>query len=127
MGDDMTASERITNQIAELNDWRGEMLARLRELILEAAPGINEEWKWNSAVWAQNGLVCSVGVFKNHVKLHFFHGASLQDPKGLLNAGLDAKAMRAVDFRKGDDLDEPGLKDLVRAAVAYNTFGGAKK
>ena len=123
----MTASERITNQIEELNDWRGELLARLRNLILETDPEITEEWKWNTAVWAQNGLVCSVGVFKNHVKLHFFQGASLQDPKGLINAGLDAKSMRAIDFREGDDLDESGLKDLVRAAIAYNTSGGAKK
>ena len=125
--DGLTPSQLITNQIAELDDWRGKMLARLRKLILEAAPDITEEWKWDTAVWSRNGLVCSAGVFKNHVKLNFFKGASLKDPQGLFNAGLDAKATRAIDFSKGDDVDTSALKELIRAAVAYNTSGGKKK
>ena len=125
--DGMTPSQLITNQIAELADWRGKMLARLRKLILEATPGITEEWKWGTAVWSQKGLVCSAGVFKDHVKLNFFKGASLKDPTGLFNAGLDAKATRAIDFSEGDDIDASGLKDLIRAAVALNVSGGKKK
>ena len=125
--DGLTPSQLITNQIAELDDWRGKMLARLRKLILEAALDITEEWKWDTAVWSHNGLVCSAGVFKDHVKLNFFKGASLKDPQGLFNAGLDAKATRAIDFGEGDDMDASALKELVRAAVAYNTSGGKKK
>jgi hypothetical protein len=123
----LTPSQLITNQIAELSDWRGDMLARLRKLILDAVPGITEEWKWGSAVWSQKGLLCSAGIFKNHVKLNFFKGASLDDPQGLFNAGLDAKAMRAIDFYQGDDIDEPALKDLIHTAVAYNLASGKKK
>ena len=123
----MTPSQLISNQIAELTDWRGTMLARLRKLILEAAPDITEEWKWDTAVWSHKGLVCSAGVFKDHVKLNFFKGASLQDPKGFFNAGLDAKATRAIDFSEGDDIDASALQELVRAAVAYNLSGGQKK
>lgn len=125
--DDMTPSRRITNHIAELSDWRGEMLARLRGLILEAAPDINEEWKWDTPVWSQNGNVVAISAFKDHVKLNFFNGASLQDSKGLFNAGLDAKATRAIDFNEGDEIDESGLKDFVRAAISLNMSGGKKK
>ncbi len=125
--DGMTPSQLITKQIAELADWRGKMLARLRQLILEAAPDITEEWKWDTAVWSQKGLVCSAGTFKDHVKLNFFKGASLKDPQGLFNAGLDAKATRAIDLSEGDDIDAPALKDLIRAAVTHNISGGKKK
>ncbi|NOK63398.1 MAG: DUF1801 domain-containing protein [Chloroflexi bacterium AL-W] len=123
----MNASQRITNQIAELNDWRGKKLAQLHKLILEAAPEITEEWKWDTAVWTQNGLVCSVSAFKDHVKINFFKGASLKDPKNLFNAGLEAKATRAIDFDEDSDLNEPALKELVRAAVDYNTANNQKK
>ena len=122
----MTPSQLISNQIAELTDWRGEMLARLRELILEAAPDVTEEWKWDSPVWSQNGLVCSAAAFKDHVKLNFFKGASLKDPQGLFNSGLDAKATRSIDFYAGDDIDEAVLTDLIRAAVVYNLSGDKK-
>ena len=125
--DSNTASQHIDAMIKELADWRGKMLARLRKLILEAAPDITEEWKWDTAVWSQNGLVCSAGTFKDHVKLNFFKGASLKDPKGLFNAGLEAKATRAIDFSEGDDIDESALKDLIRAAVAHNVSAGKKK
>ncbi len=124
---DATPSQRISNQIAGLADWRGKTLARLRKLILEADPGIIEEWKWGTAVWTKNGLVCSAGAFKDHVKLNFFQGASIEDPKGLFNAGLDAKATRAIDFSEGEDIDENSLKDLVRAAVIHNISGGKKR
>jgi len=122
---DSKASQRITNMIAELGDWRGKLLAGLRALILEAAD-LTEEWKWNTAVWSNNGMVCAAGAFKDHVKLNFFKGASLNDPKRLFNAGLDAKATRAIDFTEGDKIDEPALKALVRAAVAYNSASQKK-
>jgi len=122
----LTPSELISNQIAELSDWRGDMLARLRRLIREAAPDATEEWKWGTAVWSQNGLVCGANAFKDHVKLNFFEGAALKDPKGLFNSGLDAKATRAIDFRKGDNIDEAALKDLIHSAVAYNMSGDRK-
>jgi len=125
--DGLTPSQLITNQIAELDDWRGKMLARLRKLILEATLDITEEWKWDTAVWSHNGLVCSAGVFKDHVKLNFFKGASLKDPRGLFNAGLDAKATRAIDFSEDDDVDASALKELVHAAVTYNMSDGKKK
>ena len=116
----MNPSERIDKQIAELADWRGQMFARLRKLILEADPDITEEWKWDTAVWSHQGLVCAVGTFKKTVKMNFFQGASLEDPHTLFNAGLDAKKTRSIDFREGDAVDESALKDLIRAAVAYN-------
>jgi hypothetical protein len=119
----MNASELIDKQIADLADWRGDLCARLRNLIHEADPGIVEEWKWNTAVWSHKGNVCAVGPFKDHVKLNFFKGASLPDPHGLFNAGLDAKATRAIDFYEGDSINESALKDLIRAAVAANTSG----
>ena len=123
----LTPSQLISNQIAELPDWRGDRLARLRSLIHEAAPDIAEEWKWGTAVWSQNGLVCSSGAFKDHVKLNFFKGASLKDPQGLFNSGLDAKATRSIDFYQGDDIDEAALKDLIRAAVVYHLSGDKTK
>ena len=120
-------SQLITKQIAELGDWRGKMLSRLRKVILEADPDITEEWKWNTGVWTRDGLVCSAGAFKGHVKLNFFNGASLKDPKGLFNAGIDAKNTRAIDFSEGDNIDASGLKNLIRAAVAHNLSAGKKK
>ena len=117
----------ITNYIVELADWRGKLLARLRKLILAADPDIVEEWKWGTPVWSHKGNVVAVGAFQDHVKVNFFKGASLPDPHGLFNAGLEAKATRAIDLHEGDKLNEPALKELVRAAVAYNLSGGKKK
>ena len=125
--DGLTPSQLITNQIAELADWRGNLLARLRKLILAAAPGITEEWKWGTAVWSHKGNVVAIGAFKDHLKINFFKGASLKDPKGLFNAGLEAKATRAIDLHEGDKINEAALKDLIRAAVALNTVSGKKK
>ena len=119
-------SERITQHINELGGWRGSMLARLRKRIHASDPGLTEEWKWGSPVWAKNGLVVSLGAFKEHVKITFFKGAGLEDPDGLFNAGHDAKTMRSIDLREGDEVDESALTALVRAAVALNT-GNKKK
>jgi hypothetical protein len=124
---DSRASQLIANQIAELADWRGRMLSQLRKVILESDPELTEEWKWNTAVWTRSGLVCSAGAFKDHVKVNFFSGASLEDPKGLFNAGLHAKKTRAIDFSEKDNIDGSALKDLVRAAVAHNLSAGKKK
>ena len=118
--DTPTPSQRITNHIAELADWRGTILARLRQLILGADPALVEEWKWETPVWSRNGNVVAAGAFRDHIKLNFFKGASMQDPDGLLNAGLDAKATRAIDIHEGDTINEPALQELVRAAVAQN-------
>jgi hypothetical protein len=118
-------TERIDKQIAELTDWRGQMFAQLRKLINEADPDITEEWKWNTAVWSHQGLVCALGAFKKAVKMNFFQGAFLEDPHTLFNAGLDAKTMRSIDFHEGDAVEESALKDLIRSAVAHNV--GVKK
>lgn len=120
-------SQLITNQIVELADWRGQMLARLRKLILEAAPDLTEEWKWGTAVWSHNGNVVAVGAFKDHLKINFFKGASLKDPKGLFNSGLEAKTTRTIDLHEGDKINEAALKELIRVAVAHNTTSGKKK
>ena len=116
----MNPTERIDKQIAELTDWRGPMFVQLRKFINEADPDLTEEWKWNTAVWSHQGLVCALGAFKKAVKMNFFQGAFLEDPQTLFNAGLDAKKTRAIDFREGDAVDESALKDLIRAAVAHN-------
>ena len=117
------ASKRITAYITAHDDWRGPMLAKIRKVVLGAVPGIAEEWKWGTPVWTQNGLVCAASAFKGHVKINFFKGASLEDPKGLFNAGLDAKAMRSIDFHQGDKIDAAGLAGLVKEAVAINAPG----
>jgi hypothetical protein len=124
---DLTPSQLISNQIAELADWRGPLLARLRELIHEAAPEVIEEWKWDTPVFSQKGNAVAAAAFKDHVKLNFFKGASLPDPAGLFNAGLDAKATRAIDFSEGDKVNEAALMDLIRAAFAFNLSGGKNK
>ncbi len=116
----MNPSERIDQQIAELTDWRGPMVARLRKLILAVNPDITEEWKWDTAVWSHKGLVCAVATFKKGVKMNFFQGASLADPHKLFNSGLDAKKTRSIDFHEGDPVNEAALQDLIRTAVAHN-------
>src|SRR5262245_12428912 len=123
----MSSSQQITSYIADLADWRGDALARLRTLILEADPEIAEEWKWDTPVWSHKGNVVAAGAFKDHLKLNFFKGAALPDPHRLFNAGLEAKASRAIDFHEGDGIDEAALKELVRAAVDYNLSSGKAK
>jgi hypothetical protein len=117
----MKPSEQITSYVNELADWRGKMVERLRELIRDAAPGIVEGWKWNTPVWSGNKNVVAVGAFQDHVKLNFFQGAALKDPHGLFNAGLEAKATRAIDVYQGDVINEAALRELVRAAVALDS------
>ena len=125
--DEPTPSQLISDQVSELADWRGKLLARLRQLILAADPDVVEEWKWDTPVWSHKGNVVAVGAFQDHVKINFFKGASLPDPHGLLNAGLDAKATRAIDLHEGDKINEPALQELIRAAVAHNLTGSKKK
>ena len=125
--DESTPSRHIDRRIEELADWRGKMLSRIRRIILKAAPELTEEWKWDTPVWSYKGNVVAAGVFKDHVKLNFFKGASLEDPNGLFNSGLDAKATRAIDITEGDEINETALKELVQTAVAYNASGSKKK
>jgi len=114
-----SASEAIEARIRELNDWRGEMLARIRALIKQADPGVVEEWKWRGVpVWSHGGIVCTGETYKNVVKMTFAKGASLEDPSGLFNASLDGNIRRAIDFHEGDAIDEKALTALIRAAVA---------
>jgi hypothetical protein len=117
----MNASDQITAYIKGLRDWRGQMMARLRQLIRDAAPELVEEWKWNTPAWSHNGNVVAVGAFQDHVKVNMFKGASLSDPHRLFNAGLEAKTSRAIDLHSGDALDEAAFKALVRSAVALNS------
>ncbi|KQV98383.1 DUF1801 domain-containing protein [Rhizobacter sp. Root1221] len=113
-------AELIDERIATLGDWRGEMLARVRALILAADPGVVEEWKWSNPVWSHHGLICTGETYKKAVKMTFAKGAALDDPSGLFNASLDGNVRRAIDVHEGDKLDEKALKALIRAAVALN-------
>jgi hypothetical protein len=114
------ATELISKEIAETKDWRGEMCQRLRELIHEADPDISEDWKWNSAIYVHDGLICAVSPFKAHVGVNFFKGAALADPDKLFNSGLDAKTMRTIKFFEGDKVNEAAFKKLIQAAVENN-------
>jgi hypothetical protein len=117
-------SQLITDRIAELGDWRGETLARVRQLIKEADPQIVEEWKWRGVpVWSDGGIVCTGESYKAAVKLTFMKGASIADPARLFNASLEGNARRAIDLHEGDTLDETAFKDLIRAAVKLNAKG----
>jgi len=125
-GDD--ASALIDGRIAELGDWRGETLARMRALILKADPGIVEEWKWmGTPVWSRDGIVCTGESYKAKIKLTFAKGASLDDPKQLFNASLDGNARRAIDIAEGEVVDEKAFIALVREAIAVNVAKKAKK
>lgn len=116
-------SELIDARIAELGDWRGETLARVRELIKEAAPDVVEEWKWRNPVWSYDGIICTGESYKKAVKMTFAKGASLDDPAGLFNSSLGGNTRRAIDIHEGEEIDAEALKELVRAAVALNTAG----
>lgn len=110
----------IDARIAELDDWRGEMLSKLRSVIRAADPKVAEEWKWNNPVWSHGGLICTGETYKKAVKLTFAKGASLKDPSHLFNSSLEGKVRRAIDFQEGDKVDEAALKALIREAVAHN-------
>ncbi|ATB46214.1 DUF1801 domain-containing protein [Corallococcus macrosporus] len=125
--DGESASKVISEKIAELGDWRGETLARMRALIKEAAPDVVEEVKWRGTpVWSQDGGICTGETYKTAVKLTFFKGASLEDPAGLFNSSLDGNVRRAIDIHQGEAVDAKAFKALIRAAVALNTAGGKK-
>src|ERR671937_1582734 len=120
-----SASELISQRIAELGDWRGETLSRMRKLIKEADPDVVEEWKWmGTPIWSHDGIICTGESYKSIVKLTFFKGASLKDPAKLFNSSLDGNARRAIDIHEGEKVDVGAFKALIRAAVALNTSGG---
>ncbi|MNX56497.1 hypothetical protein D3C86_872930 [compost metagenome] len=120
----VSASGLIDARIAELDDWRGQTLARVRALIRQADPEVVEEWKWRGVpVWSHAGILCTGETYKNAVKMTFAKGASLEDPAGLFNASLDGNTRRAIDLHEGDKIDEKALKALIRAAVALNLSG----
>lgn len=119
------ASELIDERIAELGDWRGDTLRRMRQLIKEADPDVVEEWKWmGTPVWSHGGIICTGETYKSAVKLTFAKGASLPDPARLFNASLDGKVRRAIDIHEGEEVDANAFKALVRAAVGFNASGG---
>ena len=130
---DQSASELISRRIAELGDWRGETLGRMRTLIKEADPDVVEEWKWvkptkpGTPVWSHDGIICTGESYKNVVKLTFARGASLKDPARLFNSSLDGNVRRAIDIREGEEVDEAAFQALVREAVILNASKPAKK
>ena len=120
------ASELISQRIAELVDWRGETLGRMRKLIQEADPDVVEEWKWGIPVWSHDGIITTGETYKNHVKLTFAKGASLKDPAHLFNSSLEGNVRRAIDIHAGEKIDESAFKALVREAVALNSSSKSK-
>jgi hypothetical protein len=123
-----SASELISRRIAELGDWRGETLDRMRRLIRDADPDVVEEWKWmGTPVWSHDGIICTGESYKRVVKLTFLKGASLEDPSRLFNSSLDGNARRAIDIHEGEEVDETAFKALVREAVALNGAGKTPK
>jgi hypothetical protein len=121
-----SASELISKRIAELGDWRGATLARMRKLIKAADPDVVEEWKWMNPVWSHDGIICTGESYKKAVKLTFARGALLKDPARLFNSSLEGNVRRAIDIHEGEDVDESAFKALVRQAVALNNFGKSK-
>lgn len=120
-GEQQDPSELIDARIRELEDWRGQTLARIREVIRRADPEVVEEWKWRGVpVWAHDGIICTGETYKEVVKTTFAKGASLEDPTGLFNSSLEGNTRRAIDFREGEEIDEQALAALVRAAVELN-------
>lgn len=123
---DKTASELIDARIAELGDWRGETLGRLRALVKEADPEVVEEWKWSVPVWSRDGLICTGETYKKAVKMTFARGAQLEDPARLFNSSLEGNTRRAIDFHEGGKIDAKALKTLIRAAVTLNRSGARR-
>jgi hypothetical protein len=122
-----SAAELISNRIAELGDWRGKTLARMRKLIKDADPDIVETWKWRGTpVWEHDGIICTGESYKSVVKLTFAKGAALKDPARLFNSSLDGNVRRAIDIHEGEDIDATAFKALVRQAIALNGAGKAK-
>jgi hypothetical protein len=130
--EDQSASKQISKRIAELGDWRGQTLTRMRKLVQQADPDVVEEWKWvkptapGTPVWSHDGIVCTGESYKDKVKLTFAKGASLKDPARLFNSSLDGNTRRAIDLHEGEEVDESAFKALVRQAVALNSSGKSK-
>ena len=123
-----SASELISQRIAELGDWRGKALGRMRKLIKDADPDVVEEWKWmGTPVWSHGGIICTGESYKSVVKLTFLKGASLKDPSRLFNSSLDGNTRRAIDIHEGETIDAGAFKALIHAAVALNASGGKAK
>jgi hypothetical protein len=121
-------SQLIDARIEELNDWRGATLSLLRGLIKEADPAVVEEWKWRGVpVWSHDGIICTGETYQNVVKLTFFKGAQLRDPRKLFNSSLEGNARRAIDFREGDKVDQASFKALIREAVGLNRSAAARR
>jgi hypothetical protein len=127
MTKELSATRHITNRIAELGDWRGKMLTRVRKLIKQAVPDVVEEWKWENPVWSHGGIICTGESYKQVVKLTFPKGAALKDPARLFNSSLTGNARRAIDIHEEDELDESAFKALVRQAVVHNNSAGSKR
>ena len=124
---DKTPAEMIDQRIADLGDWRGETLARIRAVMKAAVPDVVEEWKWRGVpTWYRDGMICTGETYKATVKMTFAKGAKLDDPKKLFNSSLDGNVRRAIDFHEGDTVDEPALKALVQAAAALNASGAQR-
>jgi hypothetical protein len=124
----LQAAELISKRIADLADWRGKTLARMRKLIHQADPDVIEEWKWmGTPVWSHDGIICTGESYKSVVKLTFAKGAALTDPSGLFNSSLDGNVRRAIDIREGETIDASAFKALVREAIAVNRAGQAKR
>src|SRR5262249_21375428 len=121
-----SASRLIDARIAELDDWRGKTLSRLRALIKEADPDVVEEWKGNVPVWSHDGILCTGESYKSAVKLTFAHGATVRDPSRLFNSSLEGATRRAIDFREGEKIDESAFKALIRSAVSLNVSKGKR-
>ena len=121
---DSSPSDLIDQRIAELGDWRGETLARIRALVKEADPEVVEEWKWRNPVWSHDGIICTGESYKEKVKLTFAKGASLEDPAGLFNSSLGGNTRRAIDIGEGEEIDGEALKALIRAAAELNSSAG---
>jgi hypothetical protein len=121
-----SATELISKKIAELGDWRGQTLGRMRKLIGEADPDLVEEWKWGTPVWSHDGIICTGESYKKVVKLTFAKGASLKDPTRLFNSSLDGNVRRAIDIHEGEEVDATSFKALVREAIALNSSGKSK-
>ena len=126
--DSQSASERIDKRIAELGDWRGVTLGRMRQLIHDADPEVVEEWKWmGTPVWSHDGIICTGESYKSVVKLTFAKGASLKDPARLFNSSLEGNVRRAIDIHEGEKVDESAFKTLIKAAIAANSSAGKAK
>lgn len=121
------ASDLIDRKIAELGDWRGETLAKLRKLIHDAVPAVVEEWKWGIPVWSHDGIICTGETYKAKVKLTFAKGASVADPAGLFNSSLEGNTRRAIDIAEGEKIDATAFRALIRAAAAVNASGAKAK